>query len=65
MISNCSGERSFSALKRIKSNLKTTMGQARLNSLSIICIEKTLLRELDPCDIIENFTTAKARKVNI
>ena len=30
MVSNCSGERTFSQLKRIKNELRSTMGQNRL-----------------------------------
>ncbi|KAG6456299.1 hypothetical protein O3G_MSEX009659 [Manduca sexta] len=33
MVTNCSGERSFSKLKRIKNELRSTMLQERLNSL--------------------------------
>ena len=35
MVTNCSGERSFSGLKRIKHELRTTMKQEKLCSLSL------------------------------
>ncbi|KAG1933967.1 serine protease [Pimephales promelas] len=35
-------ERSFSCLKRLKSNTRNTMGQGRLSSLALLAIEKTL-----------------------
>ena len=38
MVSNCSGERSFSALKRIKNVLRSTMTDQKLNNLSPMCI---------------------------
>jgi hypothetical protein len=38
-------ERSFSALKRIKSYQRSTQGQKRLSSLSLISIEKELLHK--------------------
>uniref|UniRef100_H2YAG2 HAT C-terminal dimerisation domain-containing protein n=1 Tax=Ciona savignyi TaxID=51511 RepID=H2YAG2_CIOSA len=38
MISNCSGERSFSVLKRVKNHLRSSMSQQRLNSLALLCI---------------------------
>lgn len=38
-------ERSFSALKRIKSYQRSTQGQERLSSLSLISIEKELLHK--------------------
>ncbi|GBP20614.1 Zinc finger MYM-type protein 1 [Eumeta japonica] len=52
MITNCSGERSFSTLKRIKTELRNTMGQERLNHLTLLNIEHDLLKEVD----IENST---------
>ena len=39
MVSNCSGERSFSTLKRIKNVLRSTMTDQKLNNLSPMCIE--------------------------
>ena len=47
MVSNCSGESSFSKLKRIKNELRNRIGQDRLNSLSIMNIESDVLRQLD------------------
>ena len=35
---NAAGERSFSTMRRIKSDLKSTMGQARLNQLMVLNI---------------------------
>ena len=46
LITNCSGERTFSQLKRIKNELKTTTTKDRLSGLSILCIEKDKLRSL-------------------
>jgi len=37
-VTTSTSERSFSTLKRIKSYLRTTMGENRLNGLSIFCI---------------------------
>ena len=47
MVSYCSGERSFSKLKRIKNELRNRIEQDRLNSLSIMSIESDVLRQLD------------------
>lgn len=65
MVSNCSGERSFSALKRVKNELRSSMGQERLNALSLLCIENGLLNELNLDSTIEEFASKKARKVNV
>ena len=44
--STASVERSFSALKRIKTYLKNAQGQNRLSNLSLMSIEKSLLKRL-------------------
>jgi len=61
MVANCSGERSFSKLKRINSMLRLAMSQERLSDLSIPCVENELrLIEFD--DTVEEFTARKARR---
>jgi hypothetical protein len=65
MVSNCSGERSFSKLKIIKNRLRTTLGQEKLNWLSLMSIESDVLRSVDFRDIIKDFANSKARKVSI
>lgn len=62
MVTNCSGERPFSQLKRIKNELRTTMLQERLSNLSIMCIESDILQKIDFKDIIEDFAQQKSRK---
>jgi len=62
MMTNCSGERSFSVLKRVKNYLRSTMAQQRLTDLSLLCIEHELLDALDIDEIISDFATLKARK---
>ena len=43
-VTNCEGEKSFSTLSRVKNHLRSTMGQTRLSSLSLLCIESGLLQ---------------------
>lgn len=62
MVTNCSGERSFSKLKRIKNELRTTMIQERLTCLSLMSIESDILRGIDFEDVINDFTNLKSRK---
>lgn len=62
MVTNCTGERSFSKLRRIKNYLRTTMSQERLTDLTILCMEYDILRSLNFDDIIEKFSLSKARK---
>ena len=62
MISNCSGECSFSVLKRAKNQLHLSMGQKSLNSLALLCIENKLLEKIDTDDIMKSFALSKSRK---
>jgi hypothetical protein len=61
-VTNCAGERSFSHLKRIKSALRSTQTQDRLNNLSLLNIECDVLQELDFSAVIDTFSSAKCRK---
>lgn len=63
MVTNCSGERSFSVLKRVKSYLRSSMSQERLSGLSLLAIEWKILQELDVQDVIEDFAKMKSRRV--
>ena len=66
MISNGWDERSFSVLKRVKNQLRSSMDQKRLNSLALLCIENELLTLLSAfincIDIIKSFALSKSRK---
>ena len=57
-------ERSFSKLKLIKSYLRSTMSQEILSELVILSIEKEMLAELECKNLISNFASQKARKIN-
>ncbi|VVC34394.1 Ribonuclease H-like domain,HAT, C-terminal dimerisation domain [Cinara cedri] len=59
---NCSAERFFSTLKRVKSYLRLTMKEERLNALTVLNIESEITRELDYKDIIEDFANKQSRK---
>ena len=62
MVSNCSRERSFSKLKRIKNVLRSTMTQKRFTHLSLLSIECDKLRLLNFEAILTDFAAKKARK---
>ncbi|KAL8091664.1 hypothetical protein AgCh_034069 [Apium graveolens] len=55
-------ERTFSRLKLIKSYLRSSMSQDRLNRLALLSIESELTSSLDYNKIIERFTSQKPRK---
>lgn len=61
-ISNASGERSFSALKRIKNYLRTTLSEDHLNDLAILYIESDSLKNISYDKLIDTFAAQKARK---
>lgn len=62
MITNCTAERSFSQLKRLKNHLRTTLGQDKLESLSLLCIEADILRKISFDEVLKEFATVKTRK---
>jgi hypothetical protein len=59
-----SAERSFSKLKLIKNHLRSTMSYKRLTGLLILSIEAELAQELNLENLVQDFATRKARKVN-
>ncbi|XP_065680610.1 zinc finger MYM-type protein 1-like [Hydra vulgaris] len=60
--SNCSAERSFSALKRVKSYLRSRMTSDRLNRLAILSIESVLTIDMNFNDIINTFAKQNAHR---
>ena len=61
-VTNCTGGCSFSHLKRIKSTLRSTQTQERLNDLSLLNIKCDLLQKLNFYEIIDAFNSAKCRE---
>ncbi|XP_022003071.1 zinc finger MYM-type protein 1-like [Helianthus annuus] len=54
-----SAERSFSKLKLLKTYLRSTMSQERLNGLATISIESEILDTMDYKELIESFASKK------
>ena len=52
---NATSERSFSALRRVKTYLRTSMNQMRLNNLMVIHVHKDLADGLDLVEIGNEF----------
>lgn len=61
-ISNCTGERSFSLLKRIKSPLRNLISDSKLSSLALLSMEGDITIKIDYEDIIKTFTAKKLRR---
>lgn len=61
-VSNCSTERSFSALKRIKSYLRSNIGEERQSALEIMNIESDITTSISYDDIIQEFAQDRARR---
>lgn len=61
-VSNCSAERSFSCLKRVKSFLRSSMTERRLNDLAILTIESDLLEKVSSETVIKEFCDKKLRR---
>ncbi|XP_045824870.1 uncharacterized protein LOC123917243 isoform X2 [Trifolium pratense] len=57
-------ERSFSKLKLLKSYLRSTMLQERLNGLALIAIENNLLDDIQYEDLIHEFASKNAARMS-
>ena len=69
-VTTASVERSFSALKPMKTISRNTMGQGRLSPLSLFSIEKELLVSLYVKasfydEVIDNFAAMKERRIDL
>lgn len=68
-VTSCETERTFSALKRIKTFTRNKMSNHRLSNLSLLSIEKTRVANLLKnaefiSDVIEHFATISPRRVD-
>jgi hypothetical protein len=63
IVTVASAERSFSKLKLLKSYLRCTMTQERLNSLAMIALESGLLEKINYEDIIEDFISKNTKRM--
>ena len=59
---NMEGERSFSALKRVKNYLRSSLTQDHVCDFCIMAIEKSITKSMGFEDIIDKFAAAKCRK---
>ena len=59
---NVTSERTFSAMRRIKTYLRSTMGQARLNGLMLLHVHKEKTDSLSLLDTANSFVNSEYRK---
>ena len=52
----------FFKVKLLKSYLRSSMSQERLNDLAILCIKKNMLENIDIDTIINDFASRNARR---
>jgi len=55
--SSCEAERSFSGLRRLKTYLRSTMSQSRLNSVAVCHVHQQRLDDIDLDDICKTFVS--------
>ena len=59
-----SAQRNFSKLKLLKTYMRSTMSQERLNGLALISIESDVLESIDYQELIESFASKNARRAS-
>ena len=62
-VTTATAERSFSTLRRLKTYLRSTMSQSRLNHLMILHIHKNRTDELNILDIAKEFIEVNDRRI--
>jgi len=63
-VTTCTSERSFSTLRRLKTYLRSTMVQERLNHVAILHVHKKLCDELNLDDIANDFIKRSSVRCN-
>ena len=61
-ITTCSAERSFSVLRRLKTYLRSTLSQTRLNHLSVLHCYQELVDRLQVDDIYKEFVSRNEQR---
>lgn len=64
-VSQVACERSFSALKRIKSRLRSTMTQEHLEAFMLMSVERKILSKVDNKDVIDGVVASSEQRRNL
>lgn len=62
--SSATPERSFSGLRRLKTYLRSTMGQQRLNSVAILHFHKDMAKDLNMDEVVNEFISRNSQRKN-
>ena len=62
---NAVSERSFSTLRRIKTYLRSTMSQQRLNNLMLLAVHQSLTDKLDLIQVANEFVEQSEHRLAI
>lgn len=54
-VTTCTAERAFSGLRRLKTYLRSTMTQTRLNSMAVLNCHRAYLEDMDIDAIVDEF----------
>ena len=63
-VTSATAERSFSSLRKIKTYLRNTISESRLNNLFLLYVHQALTDELDLQAIAKNFIAINSRRSN-
>ena len=63
-VTTATAERSFSALRRLKTFLRSTMTECRLNNLFLLYVHKSMTDALDSSHIAKDFVSVNSRRIN-
>ena len=63
--SSSSAKRSFSGLRRLKTYLRSTCGQRRLNNLAICHVHKHILDSVDVQKLMKEFVLAQEKRAAV
>ncbi|CAI6368827.1 unnamed protein product [Macrosiphum euphorbiae] len=61
-VTNCRGERPFSAIGRVKNILRSTLRQDKMKALALLFIESEFMNNISFDEIVESFAALKSRK---
>ena len=63
--SSATAERSFSSLRRLKTYLRSTCGQQRLNSIALCHVYKDIIDDIDVDEIMKEFILSRDNRATI